>query len=114
MRTRIVAVAVVAAVVGSTPVFAQSSGAAAGVVGFGFLLLLLWIVFGCFTAAVANEKGFSGGMWFVGGLFFGPIALIAAAGMPDRVGQPIAQQRRDQRAAAAKADVPVSASAKAT
>ena len=29
-------------------------------------------------------KGFDRVSWFMGGLFFGPIAVLAAAGLPDR------------------------------
>tara|TARA_B100000925_G_scaffold213540_1_gene163025 strand:+ start:379 stop:582 length:204 start_codon:yes stop_codon:yes gene_type:complete len=46
-------------------------------------LVIIWIPCGFYTSAVAYEKGHSGKMWFWGGLFFGPIALISAAGLPD-------------------------------
>ena len=48
------------------------------------VLLIVWLSAGFYSAEVANEKGYSGAAWFIGGLFFGFIALIAAAGLPDR------------------------------
>ena len=36
-----------------------------------------------FTGKVAGAKGYDEPMWAIGGFLFGPIALIAAAGMPD-------------------------------
>jgi hypothetical protein len=43
--------------------------------------IIIWIVCGIFAGVVANSKGHSGCAWFVGGLFFGIFALIAAAGI---------------------------------
>ena len=48
------------------------------------LFFLVWIPCGLFAAAIAGDKGHSTIAWFFGGLFFGPIALIAAAGLGDR------------------------------
>ena len=48
------------------------------------ILLIVWLSAGFYSGEVANEKGYSGAAWFLGGLFFGFIALIAAAGLPDR------------------------------
>ena len=47
-----------------------------------FLIVVgvLWLI-GCafYTQRVADSKGFStGAAWWTGGLFFGPIALLAA------------------------------------
>lgn len=40
--------------------------------------------FGVFTGRIAELKGYSAnGGWAVAGLLLGPIALIAAAGLPD-------------------------------
>ena len=47
------------------------------------LVIFLLVIFAVFTGYVAVEKGYSPS-WFVAGLFFGPVALIAAAGLPDR------------------------------
>ncbi len=52
--------------------------------GVFIVLLILWLSAGFYSGEVANEKGYSGAAWFIGGLFFGFIALIAAAGLPDR------------------------------
>jgi len=48
------------------------------------LLLAGSIVFGSYTAFVADEKGYSGKAWFAGGFFFWLIALIAVAGLPKK------------------------------
>ena len=45
-------------------------------------LFILWLACSGYTAAVAKEKGY-GSSWAVGGFIFGPIALLAAAGLPD-------------------------------
>jgi hypothetical protein len=47
-------------------------------------LILLWIVSGVLASSIASTKGWSGFSWFVAGFLFGPLGLIAAAGMPDR------------------------------
>ncbi len=52
--------------------------------GIFIFLLIVWLSAGFYSGEVANEKGYSGAAWFIGGLFFGFIALIAAAGLPDR------------------------------
>lgn len=50
-----------------------------------FLFPLLFGALACsfFTFAVAESKGHDGTPWIVGGLFFGPLALLAAVGLPD-------------------------------
>ena len=48
------------------------------------VLLIVWLSAGFYSAEVAHEKGYSGAAWFIGGLFFGFIALIAVAGLPDK------------------------------
>jgi hypothetical protein len=47
------------------------------------LVIFLIVIVAVFTGYVAVEKGYSPA-WFGAGLFFGPVALIAAAGLPDR------------------------------
>lgn len=47
-------------------------------------LFVSWIATAFYTAHVASHKGHSYGLWFIGGLLFSLIALIAAAGLPDR------------------------------
>ena len=51
---------------------------------FVVVLLFIWIPCGLFAASVASSKAHDGVSWFFGGLLFGPIALIAAAGLGDR------------------------------
>ena len=48
------------------------------------VLLIVWISAGFYSGEVAHQKGYSGAAWVIGGLLFGFIALIAAAGLPDR------------------------------
>lgn len=47
------------------------------------VLLLFWLGCGFYAGTTSSDKGHSGGAWLVGGLLFGPIALIAAAGLGD-------------------------------
>ncbi len=51
-----------------------------------FTIICFFVVFGipcgCFTAVVANAKGYNKFSWFVNGFCFLLIALIAIAGMP--------------------------------
>ena len=59
------------------------------VLGFLNALILLWIVagwmaVGFYTATVASAKGYRFGWWLIGGLVFSLVALIAAAGLPER------------------------------
>ena len=44
------------------------------------VLLLVWLACGFYAGTTASDKGHPGGAWFVGGLLFGPIALIAGCG----------------------------------
>ena len=39
---------------------------------------------GFFAAAIADDKNHNGIAWFWGGLLWGPIGLLAAAGLSDR------------------------------
>jgi hypothetical protein len=47
-----------------------------------FFFVVIGVVFALFTMTVASKKGYSSGAWFLGGLFFNLIALIAAVGLP--------------------------------
>ena len=53
-----------------------------------FILILLGvfltgIICSFLTSQVADSKGWSGGGWFFAGLLLGPLALLAAVGLPD-------------------------------
>ena len=48
------------------------------------VLVIVWFSAAFFCGEVAYQKGYSGTAWAIGGLFFGFIALIAVAGLPDR------------------------------
>lgn len=56
---------------------------------YGWLTILLipgvigWLVCAVLASTVASDKGQGGFSWFVGGILFGPLALIAVAGSPD-------------------------------
>ena len=49
-----------------------------------FILFIVWFSAGFYCGEVAHQKGYSGTSWAIGGFFFGFIALIAAAGLPDK------------------------------
>lgn len=57
-----------------------------GSAGVAITLLMMagGIVCGVFAGHVAGHKGFSSRAFFFGGLFLGPLALLAAAGLPDK------------------------------
>ena len=50
-----------------------------------YLIPLLFGAFACaaFTGAVAESKGHEPLSWTLGGFFLGPLALLAAVGIPD-------------------------------
>jgi hypothetical protein len=50
--------------------------------GIWISLAVIWVVCGGFAAYLASEKSRSGSVWFLLGLLFGPLGLIAAAGLP--------------------------------
>ena len=54
--------------------------------GIGFLfLIVLQLAAAFYTSKVVEEKGYKNkDSWFLGGLIFGLIALLAAVGLPDR------------------------------
>ena len=47
-------------------------------------LVIVWFSARFYSGQVANQKGYSGAAPAIGGFLFGFIALIAAAGLPDR------------------------------
>lgn len=48
------------------------------------VIVLFWILCGIFSATIAGGKGHGGCSWFLGGILFGPLALIATLGLRDR------------------------------
>lgn len=46
--------------------------------------LLVWFACGAFASHVASEKERCGICWFVWGILFGPMALLATIGLPDK------------------------------
>ena len=60
-----------------------------GLVAGAFVLftswaVVAWVACAFFTVNVAASKNLSKFSWFIGALCFGPIALIAAAGMASK------------------------------
>jgi len=56
------------------------------------LFLFVWLP-ACFVAGtVANNKGFNGDAWGFAALFFGPIGLLGAVGLPDKKQQRLLKQ----------------------
>ena len=52
------------------------------------VVVLAAAVHGAFAGKVASLKGHNEGAWFFAGVFFGPIGLIAAVGLPDLLARP--------------------------
>ena len=48
-----------------------------------FTLLFICLACAGYTGNVASSKGHDAGPWTVGGLLLGPLALLAALGLPD-------------------------------
>lgn len=46
--------------------------------------LLTWFMCGAFSSHVATEKSRCGICWFLWGIGFGPMALLAVVGLPDK------------------------------
>ena len=46
--------------------------------------LIVFLIAGLFCFNVAEEKGYNGFLWFIGGFLFSFIALVAVAGLPDK------------------------------
>lgn len=49
-----------------------------------FLVLVLSCISAGLSSSIASAKGWGSSNWLLAGLFFGPLGLIAAAGLPDR------------------------------
>lgn len=49
------------------------------------IALFVWLPVAAMTSHVAAAKGLSAGGWALCGVFFGPLALLAVVGMPDRI-----------------------------
>lgn len=49
-----------------------------------FLLVVIALITGCLASSIAEDKGHSGAAWGICGFLFGPLGLIAAAGLSDR------------------------------
>lgn len=47
------------------------------------LLLLLGMACAAYSGQVASSKGHEAGPWTLGGFLLGPLALLAAVGLPD-------------------------------
>ena len=48
------------------------------------LVFILWIPCGIYAGVIAASKDHNWLPWIFGGFLFGPVALIATAGLPDR------------------------------
>ena len=48
------------------------------------IAVVSWILCGVFASTIAGGKGHSACSWFLGGILFGPLALIAILGLRDR------------------------------
>ena len=46
--------------------------------------LIVFTITGLYCLNIAEEKGYNGFLWFIGGFLFSFIALIAVTGLPDR------------------------------
>jgi hypothetical protein len=51
---------------------------------FSILFIITSVVVGAYASKLANVKGYNTTLWFLGGLLFNIIALIAIAGLPVR------------------------------
>ena len=52
--------------------------------GFFIALFFIWIPCAIYCGTTSEDKGHNGFSWFWAGLLFGPIGLIAVAGLSDR------------------------------
>ena len=48
------------------------------------IAVVFWILCGFFASTIAGGKGYGGCSWSLGGILFGPLALIATLGLRDR------------------------------
>jgi len=51
------------------------------------IYLMIGVACGALASAITIEKGWNNTNWFLAGFLFGPLGLLAAAGMPDRRSQ---------------------------
>tara|TARA_E500000331_G_scaffold127503_1_gene125028 strand:- start:196 stop:429 length:234 start_codon:yes stop_codon:yes gene_type:complete len=49
-----------------------------------FFILIIGLIAGFLASNIATDKGHGGTSWFFAGFLFGPLGLIAAAGLSDR------------------------------
>ena len=49
-----------------------------------FFILVIGVISGFLASNIASDKAHDGFSWFFAGLFFGPLGLIAAAGLSDK------------------------------
>ena len=49
-----------------------------------FLLIAIALITACLASSIAEDKGHSATAWGLCGFLFGPLGLIAAAGLSDR------------------------------
>ena len=61
-----------------------SSAVEAFMAVFAALVFLMWIPCGIYAGVIAASKNHNWFTWSLGGFVFGPVALIATAGLPDR------------------------------
>ena len=61
-----------------------SSAVEAFMAVFAALVFLMWIPCGVYAGVIAASKNHNWFPWSLGGFVFGPVALIATAGLPDR------------------------------
>ena len=61
-----------------------SSAVEAFMAVFAALVFLMWIPCGIYAGVIAASKNHNWFPWSLGGFVFGPVALIATAGLPDR------------------------------
>ena len=61
-----------------------SSAVEAFMAVFAALIFLMWIPCGIYAGVIAASKNHNWFPWSLGGFLFGPVALIATSGLPDR------------------------------
>ena len=49
-----------------------------------FLLFVISLISACLASSIAEDKGHQAFNWCLAGFFFGPLGLLAAAGLSDR------------------------------
>lgn len=61
-----------------------SSAVEAFMAVFAALVFVMWTPCGVYAGVIAASKNHNWFPWSLGGFLFGPVALIATAGLPDR------------------------------